>query len=113
MQGKGEIVVAAREWTERGGIHLSVTDNGCGIGRENLDKIFEPFFSTKGDRGNGLGLAAVRSIIQEHGGIVTVDTEVGQGATFNVYLPSANRAKNAGIERSHSTVPPFHDWSES
>jgi signal transduction histidine kinase len=64
-----------------------VADTGCGIEPADLDKIFEPFFSTKGTRGNGLGLAIVWGIVEEHGGRLTVESEVGKGATFTILLP--------------------------
>jgi CheY-like chemotaxis protein len=69
-------------------VRLSVSDNGCGIPPENLSKIFEPFFTTKGvGKGTGLGLATVFGIAQQHQGWVNVQSEVGHGTTFKVYLP--------------------------
>ncbi len=69
------------------GVRIRVADTGSGIEPADLDKIFEPFFSTKGTRGNGLGLAIVWGIVEEHGGRLTVDSEVGKGATFMILLP--------------------------
>jgi PAS domain S-box-containing protein len=66
---------------------LSITDEGTGIVKENLDKIFDPYFTTK-ENCNGLGLSAAYSIIKKHNGYITVDSEVGKGTTFCVYLPS-------------------------
>ena len=69
-------------------VHLSVSDTGPGIPYHIRDKIFEPFFTTKEiDRGSGLGLSVVYSIIDGCGGAVTVESESGQGSTFNVFLP--------------------------
>jgi two-component system cell cycle sensor histidine kinase/response regulator CckA len=68
---------------------LSVSDTGCGIHKEFRDRIFEPFFTTKPiGKGTGMGLAMVYGIARNHGGWVEVDSEVGQGSTFRVYLPA-------------------------
>ncbi len=66
---------------------LSVRDRGCGIAEENLEKIFEPYFTTKED-GTGLGLATCRTIVQRHGGSITVHSKVNVGTVFRVYLPA-------------------------
>lgn len=68
---------------------LVVKDTGVGIAKDVLQRIFDPFFTTKqiGD-GSGLGLAAVHGIVADHGGIITVQSELGHGTSFNVYLPS-------------------------
>jgi nitrogen-specific signal transduction histidine kinase/ActR/RegA family two-component response regulator len=67
---------------------LSVADEGCGIPPEILPRIFEPFFTTKEvGKGTGLGLATVFGIVQQHKGWINVDTAVGRGTTFRVYLP--------------------------
>lgn len=66
-----------------------IKDTGTGIPAEILDRIFEPFFSTKGpDKGTGLGLSTVIGIIKSHGGFVRVYSVAGQGTTFTVYLPA-------------------------
>jgi two-component system, NtrC family, sensor kinase len=69
---------------------VKVTDTGCGIKREHLDQIFEPFFTTKPvGKGTGLGLSVSYGIIQQHGGTLEVETEIGKGTTFTVTLPAA------------------------
>jgi len=66
---------------------LSVGDNGCGIPEERLACVFDAFFSTKGSRGTGLGLAVTSKIIHEHGGKIDVESAVGEGTTFRITLP--------------------------
>jgi signal transduction histidine kinase len=73
--------------TEAGpGVEVSVIDRGSGIEAKNLENIFNPFFTTKGD-GVGLGLAIVSKIVDEHGGQITVESTPGEGSVFRVYLP--------------------------
>lgn len=70
---------------------VRISDTGSGILRENLAKIFEPFYSTKGKKGTGLGLAVVWGIIEKHDGKIEVESEVGKGTTFTLYLSVASR----------------------
>jgi len=71
-----------------GYIYISVTDNGCGIPQENLDKIFESFFTTKDStHGTGLGLGIIKKIIFEMSGDISVISKIGAGATFTFHLP--------------------------
>jgi len=64
-----------------------VSDTGCGIPPANLQRIFDPFFSTKGPKGTGLGLAVVWGIIEKHNGRIEVESAVGKGTTFRILLP--------------------------
>jgi two-component system, NtrC family, sensor kinase len=87
MHGEGTLKV--RSWVdpEQGFVFLTVTDNGCGIPEAHLSKVFDPFFSTKENKGTGLGLSVSYGIIQEHGGAIEVQSEVGDGTTFTIRLP--------------------------
>jgi two-component system cell cycle sensor histidine kinase/response regulator CckA len=69
-------------------VRLSVADTGSGISEEDLSKIFEPFFTTKETgKGTGLGLSVVYGVVKNHRGAIEVDSKVGQGSVFTVYLP--------------------------
>ncbi|MFC1718487.1 PAS domain S-box protein [Candidatus Poribacteria bacterium] len=69
-------------------VKISIADQGTGIPQEHLQRIFDPFFTTKHE-GNGLGLATSFSIIQKHNGHITVESRLGVGATFHIYLPAS------------------------
>ena len=72
-------------------VDLSVTDTGCGIAPDNLERIFDPFFTSKEvGKGTGLGLSVSYGIVKAHGGKITVDSVVGEGTTFHVFLPIAS-----------------------
>lgn len=73
-------------------VRLVVRDRGCGIKGQDLQKIFDPFYSTK-ESGHGLGLAAVLGIVKGHHGAITVDSELQQGTTVSVLLPASNRSE--------------------
>lgn len=68
-------------------VKIEVQDTGCGIPPENMSKLFTPFFSTKGKKGVGLGLAVSYGIVQRHHGRIEVQSKVGEGTTFTIYLP--------------------------
>jgi PAS domain S-box-containing protein len=83
----GEIMV--RTVAKEGFVEISISDNGCGIPKENLTKIFDPFFTTKEHgRGTGLGLSISYGIIKRHNGSIEVESETGKGATFTIKLPA-------------------------
>jgi len=80
------------EWAKIAGryVKVTVTDTGSGISRENLSKIFEPYFTTK-TKGSGLGLATSYGVIRGHGGRIDVESRVGEGTSFCVFLPASER----------------------
>ncbi|MCP3103478.1 ATP-binding protein [Myxococcus sp. K15C18031901] len=83
---------------ERAGICLSVEDTGVGIDAERVEHIFEPFFSTWSEQGGtGLGLAVVKSIVNEHGGTMAVSSRPGEGSLFQVFLPVAGEAESKEV----------------
>jgi two-component system NtrC family sensor kinase len=93
MEGEGTLTVSTRRNTARADeVIVEFTDTGFGIARENLGKIFDPFFTTKvTGRGSGLGLSICYGIVQEHGGRINVESQLGRGATFRVFLPATAR----------------------
>lgn len=104
MPDGGELKISFQPFAE--GTEVIITDTGTGIEPENLEKIFEPYFSTK-ETGTGLGLALVKRIIEGHGGRLEVESALSQGTTFRVWLPlhpietiGANAYENNKLESS-------------
>ena len=92
MGDGGTLMVSSSVAGER--VVVKVTDTGCGIKREHLNQIFEPFFTTKPvGKGTGLGLSVSIGILEQHGGTLEVESEVGKGTTFTVTLPAVPPAK--------------------
>jgi signal transduction histidine kinase len=69
---------------------VKFADTGSGVDRENLENIFDPFF-TKKSKGTGLGLSISQRIVQEHGGEINVESDTGKGSVFSIYLPAITR----------------------
>jgi CheY-like chemotaxis protein len=90
-------------------VRLTVSDTGHGIEPSVLDRIFDPYFTTKGpDKGTGLGLAVVHGIVKSHGGVIKVYSEVGKGTVFHVLLPRADEA----ARKEKITVQPLPAGTE-
>ena len=102
MSGGGSIVIQASQ--DSGDyLRIDVKDTGTGIKAEELEKIFDPFYTTKGvGRGTGLGLSLTYGIVKEHGGYIEVESEVGKGSTFSVYLPMLKLGSEDEDGRTHS-----------
>ena len=90
MDGEGKIEISLKKTSRPPALEIAVTDTGRGIAREDLGKVFEPFFSTK-RKGSGLGLAIVQQIVENHGGEVAVDSREGVGTTFRITLPVSEK----------------------
>jgi two-component system, cell cycle sensor histidine kinase and response regulator CckA len=81
-------------------VRLSVSDTGIGMDEEARKNIFEPFYTTKGNKGNGLGLATVYGIVQQNQGWIEVSSDLGKGSVFRIYLP-----RTEGTEQPASAAP--------
>ena len=102
-------------------VMLAISDTGLGMDAATQARIFEPFFSTKGPKGTGLGLSTVYGIVQQSGGHIEVSSEVGKGASFNIYFPRLSAAgqpiatepvvASAKPEQAHGTILLVEDES--
>ncbi len=92
-------------------VMMSVSDTGCGMDSETQKHLFEPFFSTKGEQGTGLGLATVYGIVKQHKGNIYVYSEPEKGTTFKIYLPVCEAIQ--APEKSDETTQPRQVGSET
>jgi len=108
IEGGGAITIRTRvrEGEDRQGadaeaglepmVEITINDTGCGISKDNLQRIFDPFFTTKGvGKGTGLGLSVSHGTIEAHGGQIEVESRVGVGTEFRVYIPLGGNGHNA------------------
>ncbi len=104
MPAGGTLTV--RTWSENGFAHVEVADTGQGIPSENLARIYDPFFSTKGPKkGTGLGLSITYGIVQEHNGIIEVDSVLGRGTRFRLEFPGASARSHAALTARRAALP--------
>ena len=82
------------------GVWVNIADTGCGIPQEQLNRIFEPFYTTK-KKGSGLGLMIVQRIVREHGGLIKLESNIGKGTTFRIWLPLHERRPRLLEARLH------------
>jgi PAS domain S-box-containing protein len=88
---------------------LAVSDDGCGMSKEMINHIFEPFYTTKSaGRGTGLGLATVYGIVKQNNGFINVYSEPGKGSTFRLYFPRVMGEESKVIEDIAAIIPPGH-----
>jgi two-component system NtrC family sensor kinase len=85
-----------RAWEGGHGVHVEIADTGPGIAPEHLQRIYDPFFTTKSARkGTGLGLSITYGIVRDHGGLIEVESKPGEGTTFHLDFPALRKAVNA------------------
>jgi len=108
IEGKGSVTVRSRYCPEHSyagagagpvpTVEISIADTGCGIPQENLQRIFDPFFTTKGvGKGTGLGLSVSHGTVRAHCGEIEVESIVGKGSVFRIYLPLGETPRSTGI----------------
>ena len=85
MGDKGNLILRTSV-TNANKVKIQIEDNGVGINNENLNNVFEPFFTTRSD-GTGLGLAVVRAVVHSHNGEISIERAIPKGTIFNVELP--------------------------
>jgi PAS domain S-box-containing protein len=116
MPDGGNITICCSNFTQNGAtgemkegdyLKITIADTGCGISPENIGKIFDPYFSTHNVdsvKGSGLGLALVHSIIKRHDGIISVESTVGSGTTFTIYLTAVVDSTSAEHSSEESVL---------
>lgn len=103
-QQQGRVNVSTRYFPKDARVVLSIQDNGGGISPDERERIFDAFHSSKGHGGTGLGLAAAKKIVTELGGVIDVESTVGEGTTFHVKLPAVH-VRLADSDKTHGPGP--------
>jgi signal transduction histidine kinase len=97
-------VISVRTASEDGKVLIEVTDTGIGMSEEVRKRCLDPFFTTKHERGSGLGLAMVYGTVQRHGGTIEVESEEGRGTTFRIWLPAFTGVAASGTEEQPAVI---------
>ncbi len=118
MEGPGRIDIAVRyleQAMKNPRISISISDSGCGIPREHLDMVFNPYFTTKpldNKKSTGLGLSVAWSIISKHGGNIHVESNLGQGTRVHIFLPIFSENRQTNTTGENSTQKPSLDMDK-
>jgi hypothetical protein len=97
--------LTVRTWSEAGFVHAEVADTGHGIAADHIARIYDPFFTTKGVRkGTGLGLSVTYGIVQEHNGIIEVESRPDAGTRFRLEFPASTKEHTARPAREVITA---------
>jgi signal transduction histidine kinase len=103
---RGRLVLRTADGTDwrtgEAGIRVTIADSGCGMAPETLARVFEPFYSTKGNRGTGLGLWVTKEIVVKHRGILQVRSKAGRGTVFSIFFPFAGVAESSKSEGANA-----------
>lgn len=98
IEERGTVIITTAHDPQSGRVRIAFADTGAGISAEHLDKIFDPFYTTKKDQdGTGLGLSVSYGIVQEHDGDIQVESRPGHGSVFTIVLPAAAPADTGGV----------------
>ncbi|GMW01691.1 MAG: hypothetical protein AMXMBFR84_28280 [Candidatus Hydrogenedentota bacterium] len=100
---QGAVTVAV--WSRSTTLYIQIADTGAGISKQDIDRLSEPFFTKKGSAGTGLGLSISYRIVEQHGGNIHVDSELGRGTTFTIVLPDS-------LDAHIDFIPPQQSYAE-
>ncbi len=101
--GEGDEVIL-EAWAEDGGHRVVLRDTGCGVERATIDRLSQPFFTTR-EQGSGLGLALTKQVIEDHDGRMEIESEVGEGTTLRFWLPYDEDAGGESSEEEERSIP--------
>jgi PAS domain S-box-containing protein len=101
-------VITIRSKAVNGFVELKVSDTGVGMEEEVKQRCFDPFFSTKGKDGTGLGLSVVHGIIRRHEGEINIESKVGEGTSFIIRIPQAEQCEEKYVEEAINHIPSLH-----